>query len=474
VRAELEALPALEALDPVNCHLAWSLDLTTTASSEAVRAVFDWAEGDCKLDITPVRPAADTAAAVLASEPEGRAAPHPELPRAAEASSLRVSVEKIDDLMNRIGELVITQSMLDQFGPLLQGPLGERLRAGLSQLERNVRELQESVMRVRMVPISFVFSRFPRMVRDLSQRLGKQVELKLTGSDTELDKTVLEKIGDPLLHLVRNGIDHGIERPEDRLAGGKPAHGTLHLHAYHRGGSIAVEVSDDGAGLRRGRILAKARALGLISPEAVLDDAQICQLVLLPGFSTTERATDVSGRGVGLDVVKRNVEELGGSIELRSTEGQGSLFSITLPLTLAILDGQTVGVGDECYIVPLTAIVESLQMRTAAVKHVIGHGEVLAFRGQYLPVVRLHQFFGTPGARADDQGLIMVVEGDGRRVGLYVDELLGQQQVVVKTLAANYGHVEGIAGATILGDGSVALILDIAGLGRAAAESRAA
>ncbi len=378
--------------------------------------------------------------------------------------------------MNSVGELVITQSMLGQFGEALEGAVGERLRTGLAQLERNVRELQESVMRVRMVPISFVFSRFPRMVRDLSQRLGKQVELKMTGGETELDKTVLEKIGDPLVHLVRNCIDHGIESQEQRQASGKDARGTVHLHAYHRGSNISIEVSDDGGGLKRERILIKARERGLIGPDEQPSDEAVCNLIFLAGFSTNDQATDISGRGVGMDVVKRNVDQLGGSIEVRSEAGKGSRFIITLPLTLAIVDGQTVAVGDESYIVPLGAIVESLQMRTASVKQVVGRGEVLSFRGEYLPVVRLQNVFGARSERArdPDEGLIMVVEGDGRRVGLCVDELLGQQQVVVKTLEANYGHVDGIAGATILGDGSVALIIDIAGLTRSVSERLAA
>ncbi|MGH8206651.1 MAG: chemotaxis protein CheA, partial [Steroidobacteraceae bacterium] len=345
-----------------------------------------------------------------------------------------------------------------------------------AQLGRNVRELQESVMRVRMVPINFVFSRFPRMVRDLSQRLGKQVQLKMTGGDTELDKTVLEKIGDPLVHLVRNSIDHGIETPQGRRAGGKSECGALHLHAYHRGSSITVEVSDDGGGLKRERILAKARERGLIGPDERPADESIDNLIFLPGFSTVEKATDISGRGVGMDVVKRNVEALGGGIEVRSVDGQGARFIITLPLTLAIVDGQTVAVADESYIVPLTAIVESLQMRSAQVKQVVGHGEVLSFRGEYLPVVRLERVFRAASAHPRDPsaGLIMVVEGEGRRVGLCVDELLGQQQVVVKTLETNYGHVEGIAGATILGNGSVALILDIASLTRCVTDRVAA
>jgi two-component system chemotaxis sensor kinase CheA len=371
-------------------------------------------------------------------------------------------------LMNNVGELVITQSMLSQLASNLHGPMGERLRTGLTQLERSVRELQEAVMRVRMVPISFVFSRFPRMVRDLSQRLGKQIELKMTGGDTELDKTVLEKIGDPLVHLVRNGIDHGIESPEVRLAAGKVPVGTLHLHAYHRGSNITVEVSEDGGGINTAKVLSKAKAKGLVAADAELTESQVNDLIFLPGFSTADQATDVSGRGVGMDVVRRNIEELGGSVEVRSELGKGSRFIINLPLTLAIVDGQTILVDGETYIVPLTTIVESLQLKAGMIQRIVGRGEVCAFRGDYLPVLRLGDFFRSAGRSADaeDNGLVMIMEAEGRRVGICVDELLGQQQVVVKTLETNYQRVEGIAGATILGDGSVALILDVAGLTR--------
>jgi two-component system chemotaxis sensor kinase CheA len=495
------ALPAMSGFDPENCYLSWELTLRSDANRDSIVDIFDWAEGDCELRIETVaqagrpqavapvpqpevtaplsapggavavaEPGADVALASVAT----RATRTPEAHKNQESGSIRVSIEKIDDLMNSVGELVITQAMLSQFSQLQAGPEGERLRSGLAQLERNVRELQESIMRVRMVPISFVFSRFPRMVRDLSQRLNKQVELKMTGGDTELDKTVLEKIGDPLVHLVRNSVDHGIEMPDARVAAGKSACGTVHLHAYHRGSSIMVEVRDDGAGLKRERILAKARERGLLGPDETPSEDGINQLIFMAGFSTADQATDISGRGVGMDVVRRNVEELGGSIEIRSVEGKGSTFVISLPLTLAIVDGQTVAVGEESYIVPLTAIVESLRARDTSIQTIVGHGEVLAFRGEYLPVVRLEQLFRTPRrTEARGRGLIMVVEGDGRRIGLCVDELLGQQQVVVKTLEENYGRVDGVAGATILGDGSVALILDVAGLSRAAMAAQA-
>jgi two-component system chemotaxis sensor kinase CheA len=514
VNADVDALPSLAKLEPQECHLAWTLELHGSVAEEAIRQVFEWTEGDCELQIirvespaawsdeatadailstlaaeatSPQAPAAAAPAELPAVEPSAQVSPAAvakyEAPPKAEATvatlgdsgSIRVSVEKIDELMNTVGELVITQAMLSQLGTMIEGSTAEKLRAGLGQLERNMRELQESVMRVRMLPISFVFSRFPRMVRDLAQRLGKHIELKLTGEQTELDKTVLEKIGDPLVHLVRNSIDHGIESPEVRAAAGKPAFGTVHLDACHRGGNIAVEVSDDGAGLDKDRILAKARARGLVGPTDLLTDEQVHDLIFLPGFSTAEKTTDVSGRGVGMDVVRRNVKELGGKIELRTERGKGSRFIITLPLTLAIVDGQSVAVGSETYIVPLISIVESMQLRSSNVSRLSGRGEVFSFRGDYLPIIRLHELYGVePRTRNLHEGLVVVAEGDGRRVGLFVDDLLGQQQVVIKSLEANYGHVEGVSGATILGDGSVALILDVPGIIRAASLRAAA
>jgi two-component system, chemotaxis family, sensor kinase CheA len=386
-----------------------------------------------------------------------------------------VSIEKIDELMNTVGEIVITQSMLTQLASTIDAPRMDRIRNGLAQLERNVRELQESVMRVRMLPISFAFSRFPRLVRDLSQRLGKQIELKMTGEQTELDKTVLERVGDPLVHLVRNSIDHGIEMPDVRPAAGKGPAGTLHLDAYHRGGSIVIEVSDDGAGLNRERILAKARSKGLVGANDVLSDDEVANLIFLPGFSTAEQTTDLSGRGVGMDVVRRNIKELGGTVTLQSEPGKGSRTVINLPLTLAIVDGQSVSVGEETYIIPLIAIVESLQLKRGMVNRLVGDGEVFSFRGDYIPIVRLHDVFGIEPRHTDlERGLVMVVEGDGRKIGLFVDELLGQQQVVIKSMESNYQRIDGVSGATILGEGSVALILDVPGLVRVAAQRRAA
>ncbi|HET9444793.1 MAG TPA: chemotaxis protein CheA [Steroidobacteraceae bacterium] len=478
-------VPALCELDPESCYLSWELTVDTDATREVIDQVFDWAEGDCELQIRDENAAAPTPTAKPATHLADAKAP--EAPRAVAAdvdvpkqglgdgSSIRVSTEKIDELMNTVGELVITQSMLTQLGTQLTGGLADQVRAGLAQLERNVRELQESVMRVRMLPISFVFSRFPRMVRDLSQRLGKQVELKVTGDQTELDKTVLEKIGDPLVHLVRNSVDHGIEMPQARVAAGKPALGVVSLEAYHKGGNIVVEVCDDGGGLQQDRILAKARERGLVGPNDVLSDEQVYDLIFMAGFSTADQATDISGRGVGMDVVRRNIKELGGSIEVRSTAGRGSRFTITLPLTLAIVDGQSVSVGRETYIVPLVTIIESLQLQARDINRIAGHQEVFWFRDGYVPIVRLHEVFGVQPRTTDlHAGLIMVVEGDGRRVGLFVDDLLGQQQVVIKSLETNFRRVDGVSGATILGDGAVALILDVPGLIRVASLRAAA
>jgi two-component system chemotaxis sensor kinase CheA len=492
------ALPPLAGMNPEVCYLSWSLTLLTEVDEEVIHSVFEWAEGDCELVVTaldapaapapatpviasamtappaPAVPAVQQAASAPAT-PAGAARGDAPLPAASDSNSIRVSIDKIDDLLNTVGEIVITQSMLMQHGQGTGEVDLEQLRNGLSQLERNVRELQETVMRVRMLPISFVFSRFPRMVRDLAQKLGKQIELKLTGEQTELDKTVLEKIGDPLVHLVRNSIDHGIESPEARLAAGKSAQGTVHLDASHRGGNISIIVSDDGKGLDRDRILAKARERNLVGPADTLSDEQIYELLFMPGFSTAEKTTDVSGRGVGMDVVRRNIKGLGGKIDIVSRPGQGSSFSITLPLTLAIVDGQSVAVGSQTYIVPLTSIVESLQLEPGQVNRLSEGGELVSFRGEYLPVVRVHEQFGVePRTRELHEGLLVIAEGDGRRFGLFVDDLLGQQQVVIKSLETNYGHVDGVSGATILGDGSVALILDLPGLLRGASLRAAA
>jgi two-component system chemotaxis sensor kinase CheA len=368
-----------------------------------------------------------------------------------------------------VGELLITQSMLAAFADGLDPSKLDMLRQGLSQLARNTRELQESVMQIRMLPISFAFNRFPRLVHDLSRKLGKSVEIKLVGEHTELDKTVLEKISDPLVHLVRNSLDHGLETPQQREAGGKPPSGTIELAAFHEGGSIVIEVKDDGAGLNRPRILQKARERGLIAPEQDLSDEQIDNLIFMAGFSTADQVSDVSGRGVGMDVVRQNINDLGGHVQVFSRTGQGSTVRIRLPLTLAILDGQLVRVGGEVYIISLLAIVETTQVSKDRLSSVLGGSEVFRLRDEYLPVIRLYDLFEIePDSRDVEDGLLVVVEADNRRVCVLVDDLLAQQQVVIKSLAENFKPVLGVAGATILGDGAVALIIDVRDLIRAA------
>ncbi|MGO4702116.1 chemotaxis protein CheA [Dyella sp. 2RAB6] len=477
--AELDRLPGLAALDPSECHLGWRLELRGEVTRAAVQGVFDWVEDECDLAIEALPGTEVHGAPAVVATPA--AAPAVATPKAAarEAaaaeSSVRVGIDKIDSLINLVGELVITQSMLDTFREDFDASRLEMLQQGLAQLARHTRTLQESVMGIRMLPIASVFNRFPRMVRDLGQKLGKQVRLDLVGEQTELDKTVLEKIGDPLVHLVRNAIDHGLETPDRRRAAGKGDIGTLRLEASHRNGSIVVEISDDGAGLNRDAIVAKALQRGLLASADDLTDEAVADLIFQPGFSTATVTTDLSGRGVGMDVVRRNVVDLGGSIQIRSVAGQGSVFTITLPLTLAIIDGLTAMVGGEHYIVPLASIVETVQLRSEQLRTVTGGGELFQFRDAWLPVLRLQDAFGCDGGRRPiEQGLVVVVEGDSSRVGLFVDELIGQQQAVVKSLEANYRRVVGISGATILADGSVALIVDVTGLSRQMTRRRAA
>ena len=381
-----------------------------------------------------------------------------------ETSSIRVSIEKVDQMINLVGELVITQAMLAQTASQLDPVIFEKLLSGMSQLERNTRDLQESVMSIRMMPISFVFSRYPRVVRDLAAKLNKRVELKTVGENTELDKGLIEKIADPLTHLVRNSLDHGIEVAEKRIAAGKPAQGTITLRAFHQGGSIVIEVSDDGAGLNRGKILAKAKERGLPVNDG-MSDQEVWSLIFEAGFSTAETVTDVSGRGVGMDVVKRNIQGMGGRIDIESALGVGTRISIRLPLTLAILDGLSVAVGDQMFIVPLNYIIESMQPTAADIKTVSGHGRVVQVRGEYLPVIALHEIFNLhPNVTAVHEGILVILEAEGHKAALFVDDLIGQHQVVIKSLESNYRRVQGVSGATIMGDGKVALILDTAAL----------
>ncbi|WP_417593998.1 chemotaxis protein CheW [Oceanospirillum sp.] len=376
-------------------------------------------------------------------------------------SSVRVSVEKVDQLINQVGELVITQAMLAQMASEVDPILHEKMANGLAQLERNTRDLQDSVMSIRMMPISIVFSRFPRVVRDLAGKLNKKVKLEMMGEHTELDRSMIEKLADPLTHLIRNSLDHGIESPEERSAAGKDQTGTILLRASHQGGNIVVEVQDDGAGLNRERILSKAQEKGIATSES-MPDSDVWSLIFAPGFSTASEVTDVSGRGVGMDVVKRNITSLGGRLEIESMEGIGSRISIRLPLTLAILDGLQVALGDEIYIVPLTSIIGSMQPDPSDIKTVSGEGAVICIRDEYLPIIRLSDLLNMPAAFDEyEQGIMVILESNGGQVGLFVDDLVGQSQVVIKSLEANYRKVEGVSGATILGTGRVALILDV-------------
>lgn len=382
----------------------------------------------------------------------------------AESSSIRVSIEKVDQLINLVGELVITQAMIEQRSDDLDPMIHQRLLQSVSQLTRNTRDLQEAVMSIRMMPMDFVFSRFPRMVRDLASKLGKKVDFITNGAATELDKGLIERIVDPLTHLVRNSIDHGIEMPAARVTAGKSESGRLFLSAAHQGGNIVIEVADDGGGLNRERILAKAKENGLAVSDN-MTDAEVWQLIFAPGFSTAEIVTDVSGRGVGMDVVKRNITQMGGTIDIRSAKGFGTTILISLPLTLAILDGMSIRCGDEIYILPLGFVVESLQPARSDVKEIAGQGRVVKVRGEYLPLIPLHQMFSIAPRFTDPaEGILVILETEGRKAALFVDELVGQQQVVVKNLESNYRKVAGISGATILGDGGVALILDVAAL----------
>ncbi|MFC7461498.1 chemotaxis protein CheA [Hydrogenophaga defluvii] len=416
---------------------------------------------------TAAHEAAIQAATGDAGKGPAKAAAKPAAGATLETTTLRVSVSKIDQLINQVGELVITQAMLAQNSRILDPSINQQLMAGLADLERNTRDLQESVMSIRMIPMSVVFSRFPRMLRDLAAKLGKKVEFVTVGEATELDKGLVEKITDPLTHLIRNSCDHGIEMPADRLKAGKPEMGTITLSASHQGGSILIEVRDDGKGLNRQKLIDKARQRGIDAPDS-MPDSEVWQLIFAPGFSTAEQVTDVSGRGVGMDVVKKNIASLGGSVDIDTSEGYGMSVKVRLPLTLAIMDGMSVRVGDEVYILPLASVVESFQVKAGDINTVAQGGQLVKVREEYMPVIEIDRIFQVPrdGDNNGANSLMVVVESDGSRVALMVDELLGQQQVVIKNLESNYKKVPNISGATILGDGRVALILDTSGLVR--------
>jgi len=528
IAVDTAKLPDLAVMDPEKCYLSWTMKLETVKARQVVDAVFEFVREDSHLVIEErealgVRREAQDASSTPHPSPrtpdglEGDPKPLGELlvesgavsretldkalsqqkrvgeilveqhavtpeqvdqalqkqkqqesvaqSKKTDTASIRVDTDKIDKLINLVGELVITQSMLSDLGARFEMSQISVLLERMAQLERNTREIQERVMSIRMLPIGTAFSRFPRLVRDLSAKAGKKIQLVLSGEETELDKTVIESIGDPLTHLVRNSADHGLETPEERLDINKPELGTIRLNAFHEGGNICITVEDDGRGLNRDKILAKAVKQGLIGENEKLSDDQIWPLIFKPGFSTAEKVTDVSGRGVGMDVVKRNIEGLGGTVKIKTALGKGTTFTLKLPLTLAIIEGMTVRVGKDTYIVPLLSILESIQPKASAVKTVVGKGELINVRETYLTMIRMYEVFSLQPEYTDPtKAILLILETEGERVAVMVDEILGQQQVVIKSMEQNFRKVAGVAGATILGDGTVGFILDVRGL----------
>ena len=471
IQCNVDKLPNLHEMAYDICYLSWTIILTTSADDAAIREVFEFVDTECDLSIRVLNAPKVETVAERHDEPVADGVPHP-MRRASDASgappsSIRVDIEKVDRLINMVGEVVIIQAMLTMQSRRLIDSQSADLVRGIDEMMQHTRELQEAVMAMRMQPVKSIFSRMPRIVRDLSAQLGKDIRLETAGETTEVDKTIIEQLSDPLTHMIRNSVDHGIESPEVRRVSGKPAQGVILLSAEHRGGKIVITISDDGAGINRERVLKKAREKNVISADAVLTDEAIDALIFAPGFSTAEVVTNVSGRGVGMDVVKRNIEGLGGSVSVNNNPGRGSQFVISLPLTLAILDGMVVRVGTEQYIVPIANIIESLRPKSEEVRHVADGNVVINVRGEFVPVLYLHQLFAVKNGEADaSKALVVLVENNNTTLGLVVDELVGQQQVVIKSLEENADPVDGVSGATILGDGKVSLILDIAGLCR--------
>ena len=504
LQVQTDQIPPLENMDPERCYLSWNIELETDVSLDKVEAVFDFVRDGSELTISDCAPKqaepykrvgeilveegvvtpGELSDSLAKQKPLGeilveekkvtpqqidKALQKQKQQKKPESVSIRVDTEKIDKLINLVGELVITQSMITDLGEKFTMSQLPVLQERIVQLERNTREIQERVMSIRMMPIGSAFHRFPRLVRDLAGKSGKQIQLVMSGEETELDKTLIEAIGDPLTHLVRNSADHGLEGPEERVNNGKPERGTVHLHAYHDGGNICIAVEDDGRGLNREKIVKKAIERGLIADGAAMSDEEVYQLIFRAGFSTADTITDVSGRGVGMDVVKRNIEGLGGSVSIQSTPGKGSKLTLKLPLTLAIIDGMTVRVGEDNFIIPLITVTESIRPKPNDLQRIVGKGEVVNLRGEWVPMVRLYEAFNvTPEYTDPAEALLVIVEAENRRVAVLVDELTGQQQVVIKSLEENFRKVEAISGATILGDGQVALILDVPGLAKLA------
>ncbi len=491
--AEVGNLPPLTEIEPDFPYIGWTGTLRTQASRAEIEEIFEFVAGDCELEIV------ETAAALpTLDEPAPQIVPDTELPEApvaamqetkpdlpvetpapaiaadkpaaadskapvaqAAATTIRVDLDKVDRVVNMVGELVIAQAMLGQVVQELPEAMSARMSQILEEVTHHTRELKDSVMSMRAQPVKSVFQRMPRLVRELSAKTGKKIALDMYGETTEVDKTIIERLSDPLTHIIRNSCDHGIETPADRAAAGKPEEGTIILSAEHRGGRIVIEIKDDGAGINSERVLKKARERGLVSADAVLPEDEINNLIFMPGFSTAETVSDISGRGVGMDVVRRNIQDLGGRINLKSDRGRGMTIQLTLPLTLAVMDGMVVRVGQETYVLPMAAIVECLRPGQSEVHNLLGTHGTLHLRGEIVPMVHLGDALGVPATLNSGEGVVIIIEaGEGIKLGLAVDDLLGHQQVVIKSIEENYGTVPGIAAATILGNGRVAFILD--------------
>lgn len=482
VQCRTDKLPGMEHMNAEHCYLWWDIDLDSTASEQAVREVFEFVEDECDLEVSIIGGYAMPAAPKPATEPKEKTKPsatNESKPVAAaddsaalsaqktQAATIRVDLDKIDRLVNMVGELVITQGMLYMQAQKVPRETYPEILMGVEELAQHTRELQEAVMAVRMQPVKSIFSRMPRIVRDLSKKLGKNIKLEMSGENTEVDKTIIEQLSDPLTHMIRNSIDHGVESPEKRRANGKPEQGRIHLSAASHGGRIEISIEDDGSGINRQRVKELAVSKGLIAENSNLTPEEIDHLIFAPGFSTAEQVTDVSGRGVGMDVVRKNIEGIGGIVSVESNPGKGSRFVISLPLTLAILDGMAVRCGEEQYIIPIANIIETMRPAASTISHLATGIDVINVRGEFIPLVYLYQMFNVSGTEKNaHKALVVLVENGKERFGIVVDELIGQQQVVIKSLEQNSDPVDGISGATILGDGKVSLILDTVALYR--------